>query len=132
MANSYAILTANETVKCSQADYDRLVEQLEKEASEELFRNEDFDDPSGVDFEYYKDDGDLYIYSDEGGASPENISKELLTIIGEIVGKAGLPYLECGIAYYCDKARPGSAGGSAVRFYPDGELVFGKFLFEKS
>jgi hypothetical protein len=64
----------------------------------------------------------LYLCTGES-STPDDLSEEFLKALGKLIGAAGLPYLEVGCAFTCDKYRAGSHGGNDFRIYPDGRLI---------
>lgn len=114
MANDNFIMRAEDSIKCSQENYDMLVEAL-KDYSQ---------------LEVCYDNGDLYIYS-ESECTFEFFDNqadwdEVMGGIGNIIKEAGMKYLTFYYASYCDKPRPASCGGGEFRIMPDGRAVFPK------
>ena len=129
MANYYAVTTAVCGIKCSDEDYEDLIEAISKEKEDED------GEPIQVNFECLlsQENGEqqLYICSDSDySANIDDVPEPALKVIGRIVEKAGLPYWEFSVGYYCDKPRPGSAGGDAFRIYPDGSVRFAELKWD--
>lgn len=122
MANNYTMLTAEKTVPCTQEQFDKLQAALQAcENNEECIN-------TGIDMELY-DECEVYIFG-EYGADPDTLSDEFLGLLGKLLRAAGMEYLECGIAWTCDKMRMDSHGGTSIRFYPDGQLVWAETKFD--
>ncbi len=117
MANNYEQVTAAKTITCTQEEADKLKEILEKAEEED-------DICHGFTFDYGEPHGDqLYLYAEENG-TPGALPDEALDLIGELVKKNNLPYLEFGYAVTCSRMIVGEFGGGQFRIYPDGSLVF--------
>jgi hypothetical protein len=73
-------------------------------------------------FVFLFEDGLGYLEAEESGEWAE-LPAEALARIGTLITRAGLPYLECGVAFTCSRLLPGSHGGTAFRILADGTLV---------
>jgi len=126
MANYYRNVTAFEVLRASKRDFEALAKVWEPEGyDEDGFEKE----ASGLVVIYDKDEKGLYIYSEESG-DIERVPAEALKKLGEIIEKAGKPFLEFGWADYCDRPRPGSSGGGEFRVYPDGSVKYPSVVWE--
>ena len=115
MANSYTIFTAERDIPMTKDDAARLNSLLED---------------SDADCEIEWDDaGGYFVSADNGCSNSDELPYEFLQEFGKLIGDAGLPFLKVGVAYTCDKWRPGSHGGSEFRIYPDGRLVYPEEIY---
>lgn len=126
MSNCYQRITANISIPCSPLLYDRLQDAWNKMLVE--VGNQDRED-AGFDLELHG--GQLYIYAEEFG-NPDQLSKKVLCVIGDIITRAGLPHLEFGAAYYDDKPRPHTCGGFRFRIHRDGSIEYAKVTWKRS
>jgi hypothetical protein len=69
--------------------------------------------------------GYLYAYAENWG-NIEAYPSDVLSVLGEIIKAAKLPYWEFGYAYYSDKMRPDSCGGGKFWVLDNGDVVFKK------
>jgi hypothetical protein len=122
MANSYTQCTAEHSVICSKEDFLALLEAYDTHEQNDLF-------PSFT-LDYDENDGEVYFYTADDSSDPDQLNRHFLTKFGEIIGKAGLPHLEVGVAYTCDKFRENSHRGTAFRIYPNGDLKWAKLVWE--
>jgi hypothetical protein len=75
--------------------------------------------------------GQLYIFGEEYFNEETFIENGCPEAIGKILKKAKMPYLEFGIAFYGNRARPSSSGGGKFRIYADGHLAWAELKFPK-
>lgn len=111
MSNCYGIATAEQSVKCSQEDFDKLAAIL----------RDDRTCLHGFSVEFMNSDS-IYLYSEEN-CTLDELPYEFLKCFGELIKRNGLKYLEVGIAFYSDRPEPDSSGGMRFRIYPDGTIV---------
>lgn len=111
--NYYTQITAEDTIpNVSVKDYKELTEKLEGTGlSAELWNRKGSNK---------NEKGDLYIY----GEDYFFIENGAVECIGHILKKSKKEYIEMGLAFYADKARPSSCGGTALRITSDGDLVW--------
>lgn len=114
MANYYTHIVGRELLPATEDEFNKLVELLNK-------AEEENDAMHGMNAEYV--DGCIHMYDDESGTL-EEFTDEILHFLGELISKAGWPYWEFGVCWYCDKRRPEGFGGTTARIYPDGGLAF--------
>lgn len=116
--NHYTNVTAQEVIPGVQVnDCDELAEKLEG---------------TGLDAELWNcqgkgknEKGDLYIFGEAGHFDEELfIESGAVECIGRILKKSKKSYLELGMAFYGDKARPNTCDGTAIRITADGDLVW--------
>lgn len=119
MANCYTHCAAQNTIPCSEEDFQTL-EGLLSVAEQEAEENDE--NPHGM--VVTRCDGQLHMHDDCGSAYPENIGLQAQAKIADILRKAGLEFWEFGIAHTCDKPRPKSYGGDLMRFTADGRHEF--------
>ena len=116
MSNTYSVFAAHDSFKCSQELADKIIASLEQD-----------DELHGIEAEY--NDGELYLYGEDGFADPNNLSDTTLALIGEALRALGLPYLGWGASWYSDKCRPASCSGCTGRFYSDGSMETAEAVF---
>ena len=114
MPNYNTIITPEAGLPCTKDEADAIGERLRQawEDGEDRFHG----------FTTSYEDGQLYLEAEESG-TPGELPDDVLTQIGGLITRAGLPYLEFGSAFTCSRLVPGSHGGTAFRIYPDGSLV---------
>lgn len=117
--NHYTQITAEGAIKgVSKKDFDTLVSMLDGTGIEaELW--EPVNDKAG---EVVK--GNLYLYSEEFFDEETFIESGAIEFIGALLKKRKVEYLELGMSFSGSKAAAGSAGGTAVRIYDNGDLVW--------
>lgn len=76
----------------------------------------------GLDADFVEGDG-LFVYGDESFAEDE-IPDEALKLIGEIIKRDELEYLDFGVSFHADRVLPGSCGGMKFRIFADGDIIF--------
>jgi hypothetical protein len=113
-------ITAERSLKATANEYEALHAALE--ASEEK------SGISGLQVEY--DHGEVYLFTEDGDY--DELSDEVLTLLGAIIAKNGLNYLEFGVAYTCDSPSMGSQGGTYFRVRKDGSLWEPRFKWRCS
>ena len=121
MANNYTTHTAEESVPCSAEDLAALRALLAQTDEED-----DGDGPHGMAID---GETEAYLYCDDESSNASALPERFLKKFGEVLTKAGKPWLEIGYAHTCDKASPGSHGGGSCRIYPDGTLVYPKIVW---
>lgn len=112
MTNYASPATAEIAVPMSEDEFNGLGEMLARAGEEDRFH--------GLSSEW--DGGGGYFYAEEG-LSIEELPEDFLKTLGGYLTRASLPYLEFGVAYTCDKMRPGSHGGTFLRIMPDGSIA---------
>lgn len=112
MANNYSIVTAEDLIPCGSED-GKLLEQI---------FSMDGPDYHGLSAEYCADYGGVFIFAEECG-NVDELPEHALAMIGKLLKKANLPYIEFGVAFTCDKIRPGSHGGTRFRIDDEGRIV---------
>lgn len=110
--NCFSLMTSDQCVPATQGEFDELKRILDE--------NLDTDDPCGIDCEF--DGCSLYLYGAEM-AQPDLLPPAALELLGALLRRARLPYLEFGCAYLGSRLREGSCGGRYFRLLPTGEIV---------
>jgi hypothetical protein len=78
--------------------------------------------------EYYGDE--VYLFG-EDSARESYLPKRFLAGLGQVLKEVGMPFLEVGVAFVCNKFRPDSHGGTRFRIYKGGTLKYAaNFFFE--
>jgi hypothetical protein len=111
VANYYATVTTDKGLKASRDEYNALKAALEVA--------KDDGECSGFEVEYY--DGEVYVFAPESG-DWEELPRDFLALLGALIAKNGLEFLEFGAAFTCDKPRIGSHGGTYFRVRSNGSL----------
>lgn len=119
MSNYYVHAAAERAIPCTEPEAQQIEDFLLHDAEESA---ETAEAGCGLHFEYDPKEGDGYLYGEEG-ANVSEMPDDVAKAIGRLVGQAGLPHLEIGVSFTCERCRPGSQGGTAYRLYPDGRLV---------
>ena len=106
MANYFIHISAQDTLTATPEEYAALKASLEGA----------LDNSGGYEVHYL--DGRVFVvgYFHEGDTYPP----EFLRLLGKLIEKNGLPYLEFGEAFTCDRLRVGSNGGGYFRIRTDG------------
>jgi hypothetical protein len=120
MANCYTIITAEDGIACSAEDYEKL---------DQLLKGEEDWSESGLQLEH--DGEELYAYTESffDSDSLEEAFPAFLELLGQVIANAGKEFWEWGVAFTCNKQRPGSHGGNLIRIYADGQLVWADQVF---
>jgi hypothetical protein len=113
MANCYFEIIATETIPCSDERFAQLAEAL-------LIHSPD-EDGFTHEMTVTRSDGQLHMYSTEGGEI-DLLPQQAIEVIVMILKEANLDFWEFGYCYYCDKPRPGSAGGGIRRILKNGKI----------
>jgi hypothetical protein len=111
MANYYATVTAEKGLKANRDEYNALKAALER-------ANQD-DECKGFEVEYY--DGEVYVFAPENG-DWEELPRNFLVLLGSLIAKNGLEYLEFGAAFTCARPGMGSHSGTYFRVRRNGSL----------
>ena len=111
MSESYGIVTAERTLKATQAEYEALEAALEID--------EEHDEYHG--FEVHNWNGEVHVCAPEDGVW-EELPSTFLKLLGSLIAKNNLNYLEFGAAWFCSKTIVGSSGGTYFRIKKDGSL----------
>jgi hypothetical protein len=122
MANNYNQVAAIKSLTCTDAESLEIAQVLNNDA-------ETKDCYHGFEIEYSGDQ--LYIFAEESG-TPEELSEEVRKLIGKLITKNELPYLQFGYAFTCSKMRMGEFGGGEFRIYPNGDLVWPFVIWPES
>jgi Uma2 family endonuclease len=110
MANYHSTVTADKGLKATHEEYNALKVALEASG----------DDQSGaVELEYH--DGEIYVFASEY-ADWEALSRNFRALLGALVAKNGLNYLEFDTASTCGGSEMGTHGGVRFRVRPNGSL----------
>jgi len=133
MSNHYTEMTANESIKATDAEFKELsnfpgVEEISDSTVKHI--------ASGLLIEYNRNksktnsllSNDLYLYAEESFDYAE-LPVEFTKIIGKILANHGKEYLECGISLRSDKYSPHSHGGTYIRFLQDGSIIEPTFIW---
>ena len=113
-------ITAERSLKATADEYEALHAALEASGEESGI--------SRLQVEYH--DGEVYLFTEEGGY--DELSYESLTLIGALIAKNDLNYLEFGVAFICDRPIMGSHGGTYFRVRKDGSLWEPRFKWRCS
>ena len=119
MADYFTICTAFQRVPCTVEEAAELRALLNVTDQE----GDPSDNPEH-DLEIEWDVNGAYLVTDYGNSSVDALPEAFLVRFGELIGRAGMPYLQIGMAFTCSKYRVGSHGGEHCRIYPNGDLVF--------
>lgn len=79
-------------------------------------------EPCGLDVHFDPETHELFI-SGEEFLSIDDLPEEFLSLLGEILRKAGKKYLGFGVAFFGDRPTVESAGGCEFRIYQDGRCI---------
>jgi hypothetical protein len=110
MVNHFATVTADRGLKSTRLEYNALKAALE--ADEDNAQ-------SGLEIEYY--DGEVYVFGSES-ADWEALPRAFRTLLGTLIAKNGLKYLEFGPAFACDTPRMGSSCATYIRIKTNGSV----------
>lgn len=116
MADYFTICTAFHQVPCTEEEAAGLNALMELP--------EDADAQHDLQIEW--DSDGAYLVTDYGNSCVDALPEAFLVRFGELIGRAGMPFLQIGMAFTCSKYRIGSHGGENCRIYPNGDLVFPK------
>jgi len=112
MSNYYSRATARESLKCSEERAGKLINLLSASSTNHGFKAE-----------WYPIDRRFYLFAEEN-ACPEELSKEFVLALGDLLRQLKKDYLQIGVACYGDKLREDSCGGYYVRIYSNGDMEF--------
>ena len=117
MSNCYSAITANETLKATSEEYNALKAAIET-CNEETIQASGGDDAYRCGFEVQYQGGTVLI----GGLFEEGdvYSTAFLHLLGILIAKNGLEYLEFCEVVTCDRPRAGGTGGTVFRIRADG------------
>jgi hypothetical protein len=110
-AASYGILTAERGLKATRDEYKTLKGALEAADEENEFR--------GFEVEYYDDE--VHVFAPEDG-DWEALPRAFLSLLGTLIVKNGLKYLEFSGAFTCEWSTMGSRGGTCFRITSKGSI----------
>ena len=111
MANYYTTVTAERGLKATRDEYNALKVALEG-------ADED-NECGGFEVEYC--DGEVYVFGSES-ADWEALPRAFRTLLGTLIAKNGLKYLEFGPAFACDTPRMGSSCATYIRIKTNGSV----------
>jgi Uma2 family endonuclease len=120
MLGPYCTVMAERTLKATQAEYEALEAALVDEEHDELHG-----------FELHYRDGELHVCAPEYGSWDE-LPPSFLTLLGSLIAKNNLNYLEFGAAFFCLRTIVGSSGGTYFRIRKDGSLSEPKLCWRAS
>ena len=134
MSDYYTTFTAEETIKCSEEEFNALVKSIGIEKGVKIDGGEALTathEESALSVEFSPKENELYIYGEQN-ASVDAIPAKFIEELGKLLKIRKLPFLEFGVAFTCSKAGPGSHGGDAFRITDGGKLTpEWKRLFER-
>jgi hypothetical protein len=113
MANCHHEIIARNTIPCSNKRFAQLQAALLIHCPDE--------DGFTHEMTAHWSEGQLHMYSTEGGEI-DLLPQQAIEVIVMILKEANLDYWEFGYCYYCDKPRPGSAGGGVRRILENGKI----------
>ena len=125
MSDYYTTFTAEETIKCSEEEFNALVKSIGIEKGGKIGGGEVLTathEESALSVEFSPKENELYVYGEQN-ASVDAIPAKFIEELGKLLKIRKLPFLEFGVAFTCSKARPGSHGGDAFRITDGGKLV---------
>lgn len=111
MANYYTTVTAERGLKATRDEYNALKVALEG-------ADED-NECGGFEVEYC--DGEVYVFGSES-ADWEALPRAFRTLLGTLIAKNGLPYLEFGSAFTYDRPRMGTHSAICFRVRKNGSI----------
>lgn len=121
MANYSSPAAAADTLACTDDEAALISAALEQQ--------NDLDDASGFQFNWWPDDpkvdrtkGQGFLCAEEY-ADPDHIPELARQLIGQLLVRAKASYLMVGVAQYCDKMRINSFGGYYFKIMADGRMV---------
>lgn len=127
MSNCYQIVVPTNAIPCPGDLWNRLRAELSRVVEQAMDGAED----AGFDWDWEEGPeegiGYLYAYAEDWG-NIEAYPSDVLSVLGEIIKAAKLPYWEFGYAYYNDEMHPGSCGGGKFWVLDNGDVVFKKPL----
>jgi hypothetical protein len=125
MSDYYTTFTSEETIKCSEEEFNALVKSIGIEKGGKIGGGEVLTathEESALSVEFSPKENELYICGEQN-ASVDAIPAKFIEELGKLLKIRKLPFLEFGVAFICSKARPGSHGGDAFRITDGGKLV---------
>jgi len=121
MSNSYSIFTAATPVPCLPIELEQLQEMLRRaEEDEDHCHGFTIDNSAGPKSTHLELEG-AYLYAEENGTVDE-LPADFLLLLGQLMTRAGMPWLELGCAQTCSRLIPGTHGGLFLRLHPDGAI----------
>ena len=106
----YPTVTADRGLKATRDEYNALKAALKADED---------NDQSGFEIEYY--DGEVHVFAREGTDWKE-LPRPFLTLLGTLIAKNNLKYLEFGPAFACNTPRMGSSCGTYIRIKTNGSV----------
>ena len=113
--NYYTTMSAGQSIPCTKKEFDKIENWLEASFS-------------GIQAEF--NNGAVYLFATDG-CNWEDLQKPALRLIGKLLKRANMKYLECGMAFTSDKICSESQGGWYVRILQDGSLVEPELVWPK-
>jgi hypothetical protein len=121
--NFYTAIAADEILPCTREEFSEFASLLDAP-------NEEGFDPSHGFTTEFNESGGVFLYTEESGNVGE-VSYEALKYLGQLIEKAGKPYLKFGFSFTSSRLIPGSRGGGSFRIYPDGSIIAEKRSWPK-
>ena len=119
MANNYSQATMGGTIPCNRDEYLGLIRALDKGQD-----NEDYE-PHGFTAVPFHNPDYRYFYMCSGeSCNVDALPKPFLKLLGRLLARNKMRYVSIGVAYTCDKPRPGEFGGYECRITSKGKLVW--------
>jgi hypothetical protein len=112
MGNYYTTVTAERTLKATPKEYEALKAALEAP---------DDDNVCGFEVSYWPCESEVNVFAPDCGDWDE-LPERFRVLLGSLIAKNGLEYLEFGASFTYDKPRVGSHGGTYFRIRRDGSL----------
>ena len=113
MPDYYTTFTAEETIKCSEEEFNALVKSIGIEKGVKIGGGEALTathEESALSVEFSPKENELYIYGEQN-ASVDAIPAKFVEELGKLLKIRKLPFLEFGVAFTCSKAGPGAMVG---------------------
>lgn len=118
--NYYTMMSSDRSLPCTKQEFEEIKALLDA--------NNESDEPCGIDCEY--DGGEVYVFGEEC-AQPGLLPDGVTTILAKLLKRAGVPYLEFGLAFYGDRPAADSCGGTRCRLIATGQIVDPKMTWPK-
>jgi hypothetical protein len=115
MTDYLTTVTADQGLEVTEEEYKALKAALEADNQDDAYRQ---CGQWGIDY----GDGKVYIFAKFGEGWWAGLPCAFLALLGALIAKNGLAYLEFGEAFTCDKLRMGSNGGTIFRVRSDGTV----------
>ena len=115
--NLYTIVTADDLLDCSDADFSSLREAMRKSEARHGF-------------DCLLENKQVFIRAEECG-TPEELPKAALNLIAKLLRQNKRKFLEFGVALTGDRAVAETCGGYRFRIWDDGEIEFQETLWKR-